>query len=478
MPAPCFWQGCATVGPDYAEPPKPQFELEWSAFAKANAAQTGEYRSDWWGVFDDPQLTQLIEEATNANYDIREALLRISEARAVYRAQTGQRLPQIGADGTAQRLKSSENAQIPLGQIPGASPETSIFSLGVGASWEIDFFGRVSRAVEAAGARADVARELYDGTIIAVQADTAAAYFEMRGLDSQIAATKEGIAARERSVELSRKRANAGAGSRYELSQAQSGLRELRAALSPLEAERRTAVNRLAILTGKSPAQMEGRFASHPLGKLPDILVPTGLPSSLLERRPDIRAAERELAAETAEIGLAEANRLPRFSLTGSVGVEATEFSDLFSSDSVKWSLGGLFDFTLPFLGGDRLNQEVIIARSEAQRAGLNYERTVLAALQDVEGSLILYAELRKAVAELEAAKAEQQQTAGLAKQRYDAGYSRLFEYLEQEEKLTAIDNRLAQRRAQVAAAVVQLYRGLGGSLDRTAISADARRSE
>ncbi len=460
--------GCTTVGPDYSAPDKPAFEIEWTDFAQANAntSRSASLDPEWWNTFEDPKLSALVAEASAANYDLRQAFLRIGETRAAYRAQVGRRLPEISADGSAQRLRTSENGQIPIGRLPGASPETNLYDLGVGARWEVDLFGRVSRAVEAAGARADVAAELYDGVLIAVQADVATSYLEMRSLNAQIEAVRDSIAAREKSVELVAQRTSIGSASVYERVQAEAGLRELEATLPLLESDRRRAVYRIATLIGTSPAQIEDRFERVQLNTLPDVLVPVGLPSRLIERRPDIREAERLLAAETAEIGVARGNRLPSFALTGGIGVQATDFADVFSTDSLNWSLGGLFDFTLPFMGGDRLNQEVIIAESEAARAQLRYEQSVLTALEDVEASLVLYVELRRSVHTLQDSLTIQRRATRLAKQRYDSGYSRLFEYLEQQEREAQLDRLVAERKGKVAASVVQIYRALGGSLN------------
>lgn len=457
---------CATIGPQYEEPPKPGFELSWTELAQSNAAAGGELTSDWWNIFNDPQLTALVETATVKNYDIRDAFLRINEARAALRATQGQGLPNIGSRGSGQRTQVSENGQIPIGQIPGANVTTNIYDIGVSANWEIDLFGRVRRAVEASGARADVANELYNGVLLSIQAETAIAYFELRGLEGQIGAVNQAIAVRKKSLELVALQVKAGTASQYSLSQAKSGLRQLRTQLPPLQAAKKQSLYRLGVLTGQSPAEAEQAIVIEKIKAMPAIAVPVGLPSDLLLRRPDIRQAERSLAAETAEVGVALGNRLPRFSLTGTAGLQATDFGDIFKGDSVRWSLGGLFDFTLPFFAGNRLNEEVRIAKSEAERAELAYQKAILIALEDVEGALVQYVEQRKLVEEILGSIAEQERAVDLAKQRYRAGYSRLFEALTQQEILDNLNNNLAAARAGNAAAIARLYSSLGGSLN------------
>jgi len=451
--------GC-TVGPDYQRPAAPgATAARWT-----EPADSGAIDPIWWRQFDDPQLTALIERALTSAPDVREAEARLREARASRDAAAGGALPALTAKGSVTENRLSNNGQIPLGQIPfpGFSRDLSLFDLGFDASWEIDLWGRQTRRVETATARADAAEAGRRDAMVMLSAEIARNYMDLRAAQAD-AASLAAIAAADADLSrLTRLRFDAGEASRLDRDTAESAARTSAAAVPDVRATASAAAYRIAALVGAPPEEIAPPLLAvpAPLPASPDTIL-VGIRSDLLERRPDIRRAERELAAATADIGVAKADLFPRVSLLGSIGQQARTAGDLPDSGSTRYQFGPALSWPI-FAGGTiRANIRAADARSEA--AAARYEKAVFGALSDSEAAINRFLAARTAQSEAAAAFAAQSSAYALADQRATRG---------EDDRLTllrAARARLATQRAATAAsrakaqAAVALFKALGG---------------
>jgi len=456
----CFTAACAT-GPDYrAETPDAPSEFGGGS----QEFPADEPAVDWWKAFQDPQLTEYVHLAVEANHDIAVATARVREARALHRAAASPWYPSISASTSYTRSRFSENE-------PGAAPffadlgvtdlENDLYSAGFDASWEIDVFGRTRRAVEAADARTNASVQGRRDVLISVIAEVARNYIELRGAQRRLALAERNIGIQEETLALVRNRHKSGLVSALDVAQAETQLETTRAAVPPLRAATRAAAYRIAVLTGQQP-----RAAIHdllPMKTLPEPpkTVPVGLPSSLLRRRPDVREAERRLHAATADIGAAIAELYPRFIMTGGLALNADSFSNWFEAVSSAWSIGP--SITWPAFEGGRLRAQTDAARARRAAAYHQYQQVILIALEDVERRIIEYAQEQSAREDLARAAAASRRAYDLAVIRYDKGLIDFISVLDAERVLTNTDDRLAQTETAVLLELVQLYKALGG---------------
>ncbi|MCG8457007.1 MAG: efflux transporter outer membrane subunit [Holophagales bacterium] len=429
----------------------------------------------WWTVLGDPGLVDLMTLALAQNLELEAARARVRQARAARRAAAGAGRPELGAATSGNRSRASRNT--PEGALAEAGLtelEVERYDLGLSASWELDLFGGVRRSVEAARARVDEAEAGRHGVTLAVVAETARAYVELRGLERRLALAAENLELQQETVGRVEGLHRVGLGSRLEVEQARALYEGTRSRLPPLRAEIRATAHRLAVLTGRPPGSLvEQLLASNgssrgstgatkqaPLADPPD-LVPVGLPSDLLRRRPDLLAAERRLAARSAEIGVATARLYPRFFLTGGGGTEGGSFADLFDSASRTWTLGPSISW--PILRGGRLRAGVEAAEAAHQAAWAEYRQAFLEAVEDVETALVRYAEealRRRALAESARAAAE---AARLARVVYERGLESFLTVLDAERTLVAVEDDLARSETALLLRLVGLYTALGG---------------
>nr|WP_136251616.1 efflux transporter outer membrane subunit [Ningiella ruwaisensis] len=456
---------CSSLAPEYSQPKSLSEDQQWSDLTNMYAYTTTSSTLRWWTKFQDEQLSELLARASGANFDVKEAYLRINEAKSRFRIETGRKLPEVTAGGGASRIQSSENGQIPLGQLPGAQTLGNFYDLGLSASWEPDLFGRLESAINAADARLAMSRHDYESVMIALHAQVATTYFETKLLFNQLQLTHERVKIQQRRLKLQKLSISTGALPKSALLKEQSALDDLQSQLSVLEAAINQSRNRLAVLVGETPNEFLKHFQLTNNIEFADTMVPIGLPSDLLKRRPDIKRAERELTAQTAEVGIARANLFPRFSLTGDVGFEATDFSDLFDSDSFTWSLGGMLNFTVPLLSGQRLNEQLTIAESEQKRAELRYQHVIVKSIQEVETTLIDYVENKRALKHQQRKLKRQKQSLEYANLRFQSGHTSFYTVIEEKEGNIASQLAVLDRQADVIRSVIALYLALGGDL-------------
>lgn len=451
--------GC-TVGPDYRAP-KIEVGEAW-----VGAIDAGAVDAAWWQSFDDPMLSALVDRAIAGNKDLTEAGARLREARALRDAARGRALPQAGVGALATQNRLSENGQLPVGKVPGLGRDLSIFDGGFDASWEIDLWGGTRRAVESAEARTDAAQEAQRGTMIQVIAEVVRVYIELRAAQSLEANAVADATAQEDIARLVAARLRAGLASRADLARAETLARGTAASVPQHGAEADAAAFRLALLVGEPPEVIyESLRTPRPLPSV-NREVRAGLRSDLLRRRPDVRRAERELAAATADIGVATAELFPRFSLLGGVGFQARGLDDLISSDSLRFQIGPALRW--PLFSGGRIRAQIRAADARADAALARYERAVLEALADSETAINRYAAAGAVCAEREAAHASAAEAAELARRRYRAGEEDLTALLQAELAQRAANRADLQARAAALQQFAALYKALGGGWEAT----------
>lgn len=451
--------GC-TVGPDY-RPPTATTGKSWIA-----PVSTAEVDAAWWTGFGDPLLTELVESAIAGNKDLEEATARLREARANRDAVLGGRAPQVTASAAATRNRLSENGLLPVGRVPGLGPDVDIYDAGFDASWEIDIWGRMKRASQGAEARAQSAEEARRAVVIQVIAEVVRTYIDLRGAQSLRANAIVDANAQQEIARLVADRLRVGLASRFDLVRAQAQARATAATIPGYEGDAAAAAFRLALLLGKRPEELFDRLR-QPVS-LPQVNaeIRAGLRSDLLRRRPDIRQAERDLAASTADIGVATADLFPRFSLFGGIGQQAREPGDLFSADSLRFQFGPSLRW--PIFSGGRIRAQIRAADARADVAMARYERTVLSALADSETAINRYASAGRTRIERNEARAVAAEAVTLARRRYLAGEDDLTALLQAQILFSAADRLSIQASTAELQQLTGLYKALGGGWEKT----------
>lgn len=475
--------GC-TLGPDY-ERPKLDAQLGErfhgspdgvSSGARDAGSEPGPAKADdaalarWWTSFNDAGLNALVDEALSGNLRLLEARARILEARALRGVAKGGLFPALSgsADVTHQELgdKAIEARTQGFGggfRAP-AQVDFETWQAGVGASWELDLFGRVRRLVEAAEREEEALVEAARAIRVSLLAELAAAWFEVRALERRIAVTRDSLALQTAALELVRDQARAGLISELEPARAESLLAATRAGLPQLASARRRTLLRIDRLAGRRPDPRRAALADsaldRPLPGPPDP-GPPGLPADLLRRRPDLRRAEAQLAAETARIGARQAERLPRLSLTGSFAFSAADAKTLGDFGARTWSVGPTL--VVPIFEGGRLAARVDQAEARAGAAELALRQAVLVAVEETEGALARLQRGRERVRALTDAASAARRAERLADDLFEAGSTSFLAVIDARRERNRLENDLITARQAVLAATVQLYRALGG---------------
>ena len=448
--------GCVAVGPDYA-PPVANAPAGWhSATEQAGIAVTATSPaalSNWWTVFNDPVLTGLMQKAATGNTDLRQAMARVREARARQGISRADRLPALTASGAASSSKGSEEV--------GSGASRELFSAGFDAVWELDLFGGKRRAEEAAAADLEASEADLRDVLVSLLAEVARNYLEVRTLQTRLAIAAENLQAREETASLTRLRLESGLIAEIEMEQAVTSLEQTRAQIPALEADLGQAANRLAVLMGEQPGSLTTLLADRrPIPTAPERLV-IGIPAEVLNHRPDVRRAERQLAAQTARIGEATAALYPDLTLTGSIGLEALAATRLFNSSARTGSARAGLNWSLFDFGAIRRNIEVQSARQE-QALG-NYEGTILTALAEVENSLTAYDREQRRHLALTRAEAAAANGFAMARQQYEAGMIPFLTLLDSQRSLLAVQDQVATSNSAITAHLIALYKALGG---------------
>ncbi len=447
--------GCAIVGRDYRAP-EGGVPDAWSRSVSQNLGGERGGLEKWWKGFRDPVLDRLIDRARESNPDLRGAYERIVEARAQRGVARSQLFPSLNAGGDYVRRRASESLLVPPGQNP-----SNLFSAGFDSGWEIDVFGGLRRAVESTEAGVGASEETYRDVLLSLYAEVALNYIEYRTLQRRIELAVRNIDAQSQTVELTNNRLEAGLVPKIDVTQATTNLETSRALVPLLRTQLIAARNRLSTLTGGFPGSLDRTLnRSRPI-PTPRRGYSAGLPADLLRGRPDVRAAERELAAQTALIGVAEADLYPRFTLFGDFNLQSVDASDFFDAGSRAWSFGPSFRWQI-FSAG-RIRNNVRIEESRTAQALAGYESAVLLAVEEVETSMASIAYEWQRTGFLGKAVTAAEETVGLVKSNYAEGLVDFQRVLDAERTKFNTEDEAAVSKGQIAKNYVALYKALGG---------------
>lgn len=443
--------GCTPVGPMY-QPPDQAMPAQWQQGDTMISPAAGRTRPSWWSLFGDPLLDSLVDRAAASNQDLRAAEARIREARAerVIATASGS----LSSSLAATRSRRSEN-----GSSSGGTED--LFQAGFDAGWELDVFGGVRRAGEAADASLAASESDLRDILISLQAEVVRNYLELRGNQMRLAAAGENIALQQKTVELAQGRFEMGLASELELVQARTQLALTRAQVPAMQTSVRQAMHQLAILLDQTPESLVAELSTGEAVPPVPPKLPVNLPSDLLRQRPDIRSAERRLAAATADIGVATAELFPRFSLSALLGLESSALGDLISSGSRYWSAGPTLQLTLFDQGKTRAGIEV--QKAQRDEALAVYRKTVLLALAEVEDSLTALSHEQETRDTLAEAVESGTKAVTIAKGLYGAGLVDFLNVLTSQLALYQSRDRLIQSEQQLDLNMVALFKAMGG---------------
>lgn len=459
---------CTAVGPDYERPTSP-LAPDWYEAETRGFATTPQDEAEWWRLFGDPELDRLVRLAQTSNNTLELAGLRILESRAALGIATGLQYPQSQVlAGGASGISASENAA----NTAAGDLEYLQYDLGIAATWEIDFWGRFRRGIEAADAAYRSTLASYDEVTVLVTGQVVLTYLAIRTIEEQVRITRDNIASQQRSFDIVDVQFKNGETSELDVLQARTLLLSTMAAVPALEAQLATARHALRVLLGDAPAATDDVLS--PDGSIPDIPeeLAVGIPADLLRQRPDIRQAEFLAMAANASVGLAEADLYPRFTISGSLGLVAadntettrsgeTGFGELFKGDSLTWSAGP--GFVWPFLNYGRIRNNVRVQDARLQQALTAYRETVLQAAREVEDAIANLNGARRQFQILEQSVAVAERASEVALVRFTEGFSGYQRVLDAQTALFAQQGRLVSSKSEMAAALVSLYLALGG---------------
>lgn len=447
--------GCAAVGPDYA-PPDTSASPAWHTTLKggltvdsADPLKLGE----WWTTLKDPVLSDLIERAVAGNLDLKEAWSRVREARAQRGISEADFYPTLDASGRINRSSGSKET--------GSGQSRTLYAAGFDAGWELDLFGSVRRSVEAAEADLQASRQDLRNVLVSLLAEVALNYVEARTYQTRLAVNNANLVAQEDTHDLAQARFLAGLSDELAVHQARYNLESTRAKIPTLRTGLEEALNRLAVLLGEHPGTIHKTLEEAGPIPVTPLKVAVGVPADTLRRRPDIHQAERKLAAQTARIGVATAELYPKFTLSGSIGLESLSSGNLFSSAARTLGVSPGFSWRLFEAGAIRRNIEVKSALQE--QALIRYESAVLHALEEVENALVAYAEEQQRRTALQEATGAAQRAEKLAQDKYQAGLIDFNEVLDAQRSLLSLQDQLAQSDGAITSNLIRLYKALGG---------------
>jgi NodT family efflux transporter outer membrane factor (OMF) lipoprotein len=453
--------GCV-VGPDF-QPPVPGLAAHWAPVAaEAGHGRTVESAVDprWWDGFGDVQLSALVREAQQSNFDVQLAASRLEQSLAIRRQINADTLPEV--DGTA-AYSRSRNSQQGLNDPSGHSGKQAfnLWNGGLGFSWEADLWGRVKRSVEAADASVRVAAEDRHGVQLLVIVQTAQHYIQLRGTQQALAVVEQNLQIARRSLELTRLQLKEGVATDLQVSEAAAQVAEIEARMAPLQQRSAQLINALSMLLAREPRALQQQLSAVTPVPAYGADVPIGLPSELAQRRPDIRRAEAQLHAATAAIGMAEADFYPRITLSGSLGLQAMQLSDLGSWGSRSFAFGpGL---SVPVFEGGRLQGALQLQEGRQQEAGIAYQKTVLSAWHEVDDALVAYQAGQRRRDSLQQAVVHSQRALDSVHQQYVQGTVDFLNVLTVQNALLANEAALVDSTAQVSLSLVDVFGALGG---------------
>ncbi|ALM86551.1 efflux transporter outer membrane subunit [Bordetella sp. N] len=491
VPLVVFLSAC-TMGPDFQHP-ELQTPSQWSkspaaAAEAAHAVAVPEpVDTRWWNSFGDPLLTELVARAMDSNLDIKIALARLAESRAQLGQTRAAEYPTVNGNASYTRQLESADGVIGLlggsgtstatdtnglggrqGGVPQSSgtalPPFSLYQYGFDASWELDLWGRVRRSTENAKASVDAQNEARHDAIVSTAAEVARDYLNLRGTQAKLRITRENLAFAQRTVQLTSERARHGLATDLDVANAQSQAESNAAEIPQGEQQEAQLINAIGILLGEYPQALAAQLKEPPVVPAVPPRVPVGLPSELARRRPDIRQAEAQLHAATANIGAAKADFFPKITLSGSAAMQATQFSNLGDWDARSFSLGP--SISIPIFEGGRLRATLALREAQQQEAAITYRKTVLSAFKEVDDAMTGFAAEQRRRDRLEASVQASRRALDLANKRYVRGISNYLDVLTAQKTLLTNEQQWVDSTATISTNLVSLYKALGGGWD------------
>ncbi len=450
--------GCM-IGPDYKRPETTAPE-SWHKPTPEKVEAEPIAIDEWWTVFEDEILTDLMRQAATNNLDLKTAFSRIDEATALRGIAKGDYWPQIDGTGgaTANRLDDVSGGSLAQDRTP------NLYSVGLDASWELDFWGRIRRSVRSADASLQASVEDYRDTLIILYSEIANSYLGIRELQMRIALAKGNVKSQKDTLKLTQGRYDAGLVPEMDVHQSNLNLSRTESAVPAMRQGLAAAINRLAVLTGQTPTMILSQVGHRDKVPHPDIKILTGLPANLLRQRPDVRRAEQQLRAQSEKIGVAKADLLPRISLSGSFALTSTESGELSQSGSQSYQFGPTFRWAL-FQGG-RIRSNIRAEEARTDQAVFQYQQAVLLALEDVENAYISCREERDRLDYIQESVTAAQKTVSQVNTLYENGLVTFLNVLDAERSLAEQEDSLAQSNGRLSRNIVSVYRSLGGGWD------------
>ena len=447
--------GCALMGPDYKRPDNTvPAQFSEKDVAQDQAAQ--QISTTWWELYQDPVLNDLVAKARQNNTDIKLAVARVEEADAFMREVGAALFPQIDLDSGASRSRVTELGSNPA--VSGFKPVRNDFNIKLGTSFELDFWGKLRRAKESARAQSLATRYAKDTVDLSLSGLVASNYLLLRSLEAQITVSRDSLRSREESLALTKRRLAGGVSSALDVHQAEVASSNLVAQIADLVRQRAVVEHQLAVLTGVLDLKLaEGDIKNLPIPPVP----PAGLPSSLLEARPDVRQAEQDMIAANAKIGVAKAALFPTISLTANYGGESAELGDILKSAARIWT-GGL-SLNLPIFDSGRLNARVDQATAQQKQALASYEGSVQTAFREVNDALVTVRQSAEREAALQTSETAAKKALEIADNRYKSGYSAYLDVLDSQRVYNDTALAFIQSRQARLVATVDLFKALGG---------------
>jgi NodT family efflux transporter outer membrane factor (OMF) lipoprotein len=453
--------GCQ-VGHDF-KPPAAAAEVEWLPVrgeVAPSRPQATPISPQWWQVFNDPVLSSLIERAASSNLDLKIAANRLEQSRSARQVVAGDQLPSVSSDiGYRRARNSAEGLNDPSGE--AGKSAFSLWEGGFDASWEIDLWGRVRREVEAADATVAVAENDRRGVLLALQAETARDYLQLRGVQQTLAVTRENLEVSRNSLALSNVRQASGVATHLDVAEASAQVATVEARLPVLEQRQAQLINALGLLLAQTPRALQTELERPRDARAVPASIPVGLPSELAQRRPDIRQAEARMHVAAASVGVAEGDFYPRIVLSGNVGFQSMQLSDFGSWGSRTFGIGP--QLSLPIFEGGRLRGMLHLREAQEQEAALAYQQTVLRAWQEIDDSMSLYNAAQLQGKRLAEAVEHNQLALATAKQQYTEGAVDFLNVLTVQRALLASQEQRVDSATTQAQALVGLYKALGG---------------
>ena len=444
--------GCIAVGPDYEG-------VEWrepdlSDLRGLDGAEiTMQEVARWWRVFDDPVLTNLVERALGNNLTLADALAQVREARARLGVSRAGLLPEVDASGAWQRFRNSDNAGVP--------GDGDNYRAGFDARWELDLFGRTRRSIEAARADFEAACATYENVWVVVAAETAGAYVDFQELSKRLEVAGNNLRLQKDTLEILTSRAQAGIGDDLAVEQARYNMERTRATIPGIRSGMERTLNALAVLTGEMPGELKLEMGNPEKVLSAPVRTITGIPAAALRKRPDVRAAERRLAARCASIGVAEADLYPTFALNGSIGLESLNSGDFLDAGSRFYSWGPSVRW--PVFSGGSIRANIEVRKAQHEQAFLDYEATVLDAVAELRNVMSAYVNEYERLDSLTKAAEAARNAVEISRDRYRQGLTDFNSVLDAQRSLLTYEELMVVSRSLIAKDLIGIYKALGG---------------